>query len=845
MADHPPVRFRPHHAKRLSLFAANRDDLLVRLAPATAVEALAEPTGTLSACLDAAPSSDRDLAVRAAIFSRRVWEWLAELQGWNWPSRLDHGFVAGLSATDAAQYAIRIHDIDREMDRLDVEDIKKHVLATHVLSLSRPTTPATDSDRRSSVSLSSTSSYNRMDDFTAVVTTIVMQALPNLARLTALLRLWTLRLRVLRQVPLFMSALEDVEAGLASAWAAMASSAAQGAHYERQAWEATNRSLASGVAEPARLLDYMLDCLEGMPDTLPDSWIDRVEAVERDYVEWAVVSEHTLAAAQTKHFLGDLPGGAAADDSGIASPGPLEPSWPTDGLSEDMDTECAGSCKTDDDSLAPPPDEEEQPRCHDEDQTRTPSPQSRVPTPIGQGEATPDRRSGSLSADDDSPLSGHVMTPIEEDDDDDEAGLPPLRTSASRQSLNSQASTLIFSGLGPFSSPPEMSTSPVVPAARLRQEADSPLHHSPLRRAKTEASGSELASMTRQADDDVLFLKSPADQSFADDFDDTMSMTDGTSYTLTSDGAGDQQLQQQISDIIGSIPAKIKLASSPPMLNPPDLQLPRLKKAESRESGLRRSASNLSTVSSSRAGTPSFTLSPAKHCRPRHRRSHQEIKVYHLSRSTGEPPIKLFIRCVGEHGERVMVRVGGGWADLSEYLKAYASHHGRRSNGKVDAAKVEVRAGATPTPLLNSSPTTRPGSAADEVTSPATPLQIRKMRASAEPSSYPRRPRPWTPSSSTAIPHEPSSSDSLRSRSSSRISWLDDEDSSSFLGLAGPSGRKVEMTDENRAWVESVKEKVRIASGSAVLLPASQSGRFGDLGSVGGTRRLFPNGRRL
>ncbi|PHH69642.1 hypothetical protein CDD80_6601 [Ophiocordyceps camponoti-rufipedis] len=819
MAEH--ARLRHLHPRRLSSFLpVIRDDLLARLGPATVLEALAAPAGALSACLDTAPPSDRDLAVRAAVISRRVWEWLTELDGWTWS-----GFAAGPSDVDDACYAARIDEVGREMGRLDVEDIKKNVLQNHLRPLSRPTTPATDSDGLSLLSLSSAaSSYYRMDDLTAVITTIVMQALPNLARLSALLRLWTLRLRVLQNVPLFLSALDDAETGLASAWA----------QSDGRGLQATARALAADVAEPARLLDYMLDCLEGLPDTLPDVWIDRVEALERDHAEWLGVCERTLqderlstaSAVKAEQY-------SAADDSAIvASPGALDGTmavnWPDE----------VWRGKAEDDSPPSTPPHDEVPRCYDggddddvdDDVCTPPSPQSRLPTATGRGNTT---SGDALSTCDDSLLSGQVMSPIKEDgdDDDDVSGLPRLRTAISRQSLNSQASTLIFSGLGHSSSPPDMSTSP---AARLRHTAaESPLQ-SPLRRSKT-------ASATMGQTEDALFLKSPADESFAQDFDDTMSMMDGPSYTLRGEGgAGDDQLQQQISDIIDSIPARIKLASSP-TLNPPDV---RLRKPGSRDSGLlRRSASSLS----SRAGTPSFTLSPAKHCRPRHRRAHQEIQVYHLSRSTGEAPIKLFIRCVGEHGERVMVRVGGGWADLGEYLKAYASHHGRRSHG------VEIRSGRlTPVaPVSDSSPTTRPGSAADihDMVSPATPIQMRKLRASELPSSSNSRPLPRTPSSLPSIittittkSTEPPSSDSAQSRSSSRISWVDDDgDGASYLGLAGPSGRRVKMTDENRAWVESVKEKVRIASGSAGGLPSSSS-RFGDLGAVGGTRRLFPAG---
>ena len=54
------------------------------------------------------------------------------------------------------------------------------------------------------------------------------------------------------------------------------------------------------------------------------------------------------------------------------------------------------------------------------------------------------------------------------------------------------------------------------------------------------------------------------------------------------------------------------------------------------------------------------------------------IMLYHLHRTDGKAPIKLYIRLVGKNGERAMVRVGGGWEDLAEFLKRYVAHHKSR-----------------------------------------------------------------------------------------------------------------------------------------------------------------------
>lgn len=54
-------------------------------------------------------------------------------------------------------------------------------------------------------------------------------------------------------------------------------------------------------------------------------------------------------------------------------------------------------------------------------------------------------------------------------------------------------------------------------------------------------------------------------------------------------------------------------------------------------------------------------------------------KTYYLSLTGSAQPIQLYVRLVGED-ERVMVRVGGGWSDLSDYLHQFAQHHGSKTS---------------------------------------------------------------------------------------------------------------------------------------------------------------------
>jgi hypothetical protein len=71
------------------------------------------------------------------------------------------------------------------------------------------------------------------------------------------------------------------------------------------------------------------------------------------------------------------------------------------------------------------------------------------------------------------------------------------------------------------------------------------------------------------------------------------------------------------------------------------------------------------------------------------------------------------------------------------------------------------------------------------------------------------------------------------------------------LGLAGPKGRKVKISERDAEWVESMKEKVRLASIDKELKDLKQReqkereaarrerGSFGELHRVGGTKRLY------
>jgi hypothetical protein len=73
-SDHSPTS--QHHT----------DDLLSNLAPRTVADAFRNPSGSLKACIEAATPAEQAFALRVAIASSSIHDWLAELSAWPWPA---------------------------------------------------------------------------------------------------------------------------------------------------------------------------------------------------------------------------------------------------------------------------------------------------------------------------------------------------------------------------------------------------------------------------------------------------------------------------------------------------------------------------------------------------------------------------------------------------------------------------------------------------------------------------------------------------------------------------------------------------------------------------------------
>lgn len=221
---------------------------------------------------------------------------------------------------------------------------------------------------------------------------------------------------------------------------------------------------------------------------------------------------------------------------------------------------------------------------------------------------------------------------------------------------------------------------------------------------------------------------------------------------------------------------------------------------------------------------------PSRRSKP----SDPEVKLYHLTQAGRDEPIKLFVRLVGE-GERVMVRVGGGWADLAEYLRGYAEHHPRRTlsegllevntdvpavggPGRRVSGPVNVVADANKhhrTPAGNKAEVERPSSKEGELASPTSPISTVSPALKPLPGRYSNYSRPTTPRpGSRQSNRDPAAAESANALNEQKARWVD----GMLLKAkkANSSGEKMTNEDKNK--------------------------HFGEMGKVGGTRRLVFKG---
>ncbi|KAK4695520.1 hypothetical protein P7C71_g2240, partial [Lecanoromycetidae sp. Uapishka_2] len=302
-----PQSFTRTPSRRQQFTESEIKPLLSDLSPSSTLEALAATDAVnlgkrdrgrsfIQQSVACASTSERAWGIKAALASKKLQDWHQELSDWPWggygerepnsPSDQEQYWGSVLAAT-VKGYEERIENIQDDMETLEVEDLKDYVRSTHDSRLSA-----------FSGAVESETSYGRLDDFTAVITATIVQALPTLSRLNSLLSTWSIRLLVLRQVPAFVRDLADSQESMLSAWIAIAKPdvpiAKRRADFTRNAFVEVQAVLQDQISQLGRRLDIMLDLQEGSEDTLPESWVDGMDNLENDYSAWVVRAEELL-----------------------------------------------------------------------------------------------------------------------------------------------------------------------------------------------------------------------------------------------------------------------------------------------------------------------------------------------------------------------------------------------------------------------------------------------------------------------------------------------------------------------------------------------------------------------
>jgi hypothetical protein len=315
----PPKRL-SFHSRSLSRSSSHHyshardfDPILRNLSPTKTLRAFSEPGfiaphESLHAALESSTTFQRTLGAKAAQTCLDVRSWARELEAWEWPGTFDTPsdrlveqdtgtatYWGSLRADTVRAYEQRSDEIIQQLDEIDVEQLKDFVLSAHNEAGS-----GSASMDDSIGAIGAATDLRKLDDFTAIITATILQALPYLSRLNHLLDIWTIRLPILRQAPIFLESLAQANADLDHAWAAIGARRSKDtsnqAHldFNRGSMIEQQSIIESRVSSLGRKIDRFLDDLEGRSETVPDSWIEKMETLEQQYADWTVRAERKI-----------------------------------------------------------------------------------------------------------------------------------------------------------------------------------------------------------------------------------------------------------------------------------------------------------------------------------------------------------------------------------------------------------------------------------------------------------------------------------------------------------------------------------------------------------------------
>ncbi|KAF2806204.1 uncharacterized protein BDZ99DRAFT_448917 [Mytilinidion resinicola] len=877
-------------------------------------------------CVKTATPAEKDLGFRVAKAAERLKSWCQEIEQWGWSGTFevpseerrekrrksvqrhinehtkgvggseDIGLLiywGSLLSAEVKAYEARIEDIEAERETLDIEELKGHILDIHGPNRSRPSS-SYDTKRPQ---------FLPLDDFSILVTQTLLQALPYLSRLKLSIDTWSTRLTILCSTPRFLKDLGTTRTALDLAWRTLdPPQDVDTSDTSFNDWKETLYTILAElkviVSDLGQRLDRMLDILEGREDALPDTWIDDFEELESDYSRWTVESRNRILDVEIRRMRAKRNATTATTIQGIGLDG-RGPSTQVEDIAP-RKSETLHRASINDPA---------------EDLNQTPKTRSN-----GNGLAAPYERFPDLiPAKETTQASPHTPTALRlsipdfvtsqsklneneyslgnrpgEQDDTVEGQTEDVVTGQKVDSDDEKAESVVRKR-------PDLtilkraSVTSIESFSRHQvRTPQTPQSHFGLRRDSVESASSSISLQSSPAsalDDspsvrnaysrNAKVPKPPLNSAMAkrrplktlDGSSDQMQPWPPTKFAHALSPKKDnstEDLERKISDILTTIPAHIRLTSGPEA-DAPEVKPTRVVSAGGRYA----SNASLRVPRSVKSPEPTLTLSPVKtdldksSNAPNSRRTlasgDSDIKLYHLTQNgMDKPPIKLFVRRVGENGERVMVRVGGGWADLGEYLRQYAEHHGRRtvSEGKFEVLGLE---NLTSSPAGMIRPDSRHGAGTPQpnpATSPARGTPAAKAAAFAAADSAFNTPASVA---SVGTPANANAEASSASTGSSRLSWGGNE-----VGLAGPKSKKLDLSGEKLEWIEGMMTQARKVSTQAVGESRAANGResraangregkvekdresreskgekdkgFGDLGRVGGTKRVFLRG---
>jgi hypothetical protein len=849
------------------------------------------------ACVESLTPAERDLGARVAKAAQRLKSWCDEIQQWGWSGSFEqpseefrecrrqslelrireHVKDAGIAeklppleywgsllSVEVQAHEARLDDMSDELIALDIEELKGHVLDMHPGSKSRPSSAGYGADRPH---------YMPLDDFNFLITQTLLSALPHHFQLKERLNAWTARVTILREAPRYLDDLRTTQRAMRMGWQALTlpedtSDAAVAT------WKGTldtvSGVLRDRVGDLGRRLDQMLDILEGREDCLPDRWIDSFESVEADFGQWAYESrkkmieldlrgttEHKAATAREPHHSPKLEAHSDAAPT-LTDNQPKKVTSHSELVEVESRSFTAFRTNTLQPSSVPDlPNDNQQSPIDDAPQKLEFEPES--PTSGSTDGSVFEEGDTVIHNEIEEDLSDHTQAPLDSSIDsdfpaidltekpDDSEVEPPQTPRVRRDSLESLTSSMSFS-----SSPPGIEESPSIRnTTNQNAKPPRPALNAAMTKRRPAKSIDDIATDSTPPWPPSQFAQKP----------------------ITSA----EDLERKISDILTTIPAHIRLTSE----TGADVRNRKSARGVSSKGskGFLRAEPSLGRMKS-----PVLTLSPAK---PDHdsangtsgRRSaaangDNDIKLYHLTQPGKEQPLKLSIRRVGKNGERVMVRVGGGWADLGEYLRQYAEHHGRRtaSSGELELVGLEAK-------HTDFSPN-RPESVMSRRDRRVSGVKIGSpnttpIKSASTDRSIDEAPPPQPNFETTPVGSREASSPST---GSSRTSWQGNE-----VGLAGPTTKRIDLSEKKLEWIEGMMKQARSVSGTLVPQSSNQNIRaesrgesrgesrsesrtaarkqpnakksqpdlrkqqsdFGDLGKVGGTKRIFMRGGAL